>query len=68
MTGDIQLSTDFHDILIKSFGSVSIAAAFIRIPYSTVGGWLRKGRWPANKKELFYQLQTYVQQPTAERI
>ena len=68
MTDDIQLSTDFHDTLIKSFGSVFIAAAFIRIPYSTVGGWLRKGRWPATKKDLFYQLQTYVQQPTTERI
>jgi len=68
MTGDIQLSTDFHDTLIQSFGSVSIAAAFIRIPYSTVGGWLRKGQWPATKKDHFYQLQTYVQQQTAERI
>ena len=66
MTGDIQLTTDFHDTLIKSFGTVFIAAAFIRIPYSTVGGWLRKGRWPATKKELFYQLQTYVQQSTTE--
>ena len=66
MTGDIQLSTNFHDTLIKSFGSVSIAAAFIRTPYTTVGGWLRKGRWPATKKELYYQLQTYVQQPTTK--
>ena len=33
MTGDIQPSTDFHNTLVKSFGSVSIAAAFIRIPY-----------------------------------
>ena len=64
MTGDTQLSIDFHNTLVKSFGSVSIAAAFIRIPYSTVAGWLRKGRWPATKKDLFYQLQTYVQQPT----
>jgi len=43
MAGDIQFSTDFHDTLIKSFGSVSMAATFIRIPSSTVGGWLRKG-------------------------
>ena len=50
MTGDIQLSIEFHETLIKSFGSISIAAAFIRIPYSTVGGWLRKGRWPATNK------------------
>ena len=63
MTGDIQLSTDFHDTLIQSFGSVSIAAAFLRIPYSTVGGWLRKGRWPANKKTQFdYLLRIHEQQ------
>ena len=47
-------------------GSVFIAAAFMRIPYSTVGGWMRKGRWPEGKKELYYQLQKYVQQPTTK--
>jgi len=38
MTGDIQQLTDFLDTLIEGFGSVSIAAAFIRIPYSTFVG------------------------------
>ena len=68
MTGDIPIPPSFRIELIRTLGSFAIAAALIRTPTSTLRGWLDRGRWPATKKELFYQLQNYVQQPTAERI
>ena len=64
MTGDISIPAGFRDELIKTLGSSAIAAALIRTPISTFNRWLQRGRWPAHKRELFYQLQTYVQQPT----
>jgi len=64
----LQIPSGFHSQIVSTFGTTRVAAALIKVPYSTLTSWLRQGRWPEAKKKLFYQVQNYVQQPTPKRI